>query len=137
LTGQVQAVINSRNLFRGTEPSLKQIFSIKNEADELKEPEGIEKIDTFNKIIFSNVSFSYNGNKNVLEKINLSIPKHEISLSGKVVPTGKKVYRPKKSGKPRTKNIKTKTIEKEKKETVPKPSFTYSVSSNEKKYIRN
>ena len=73
----------------------------------------------------------------ILGDINLSIPKYEISLSGKVVPTGKKVHRPKKSGKPRTRNIKTKTIEKEKKETVPKPSFTYSVSSNEKKYIRN
>ena len=73
----------------------------------------------------------------ILGDINLSIPKYEISLSGKVVPTGRKSKRVKKSRKPRTKNIKTKTIEKEKKETVPQPTFTYSVSSNEKKYIRS
>ena len=73
----------------------------------------------------------------ILGDINLSIPKYEISLSGKVVPTGRKSKRVKKNRKPRTKNIKTKTIEKEKKETVPQPTFTYSVSSNEKKYIRS
>jgi ABC-type multidrug transport system fused ATPase/permease subunit len=75
LTVQVQIIVNQRNLLKGSEPSLRQVYSLKNEADELKEPEGIEKVDTFKEIKFSDVSFSYNGNKNVLNKINLTIPK--------------------------------------------------------------
>ena len=75
LAGQVQVVIRQRTELKGTEPSLQQIYSLKNEADELKEPEGIKKIDTFKKIEFSDVLFSYNGNENVLKNINLTIPK--------------------------------------------------------------
>ena len=75
LVGQVQLVISQRNELKGAEPSLQQIYSLKNEADELKELSGIEKIDTFKAIRISDVSFSYNGKENVLSKINLIIPK--------------------------------------------------------------
>jgi ABC-type multidrug transport system fused ATPase/permease subunit len=79
MSGQVQLVINQRNNLKGSEPSLQQIYSLKNEADELKEPEGIEKIDTFNEITFSDVSFSYNGGKDVLKKINIIIAKGKMT----------------------------------------------------------
>jgi len=78
LAGQVQLVISQRNELKGAEPSLQQIYSLKSEADELKEASGVEKIDTFKKIIFSDVSFSYNNQKVVLNKISLIIPKEKM-----------------------------------------------------------
>jgi len=75
LSGQIQFIINQRNGLKGAEPSLKQIYSLKRDADNLKEPEGIKIVDTFNEINFSNVSFSYNGIEDVLKKISISIPK--------------------------------------------------------------
>jgi len=78
LAGEVQTVISHRNSLKRVEPSLLQIYLLKNEADELKEPLGIEKIDTFKEIAFSDVSFSYNGKENVLNKIDLIIPKEKM-----------------------------------------------------------
>ena len=75
LAGQAQLIISQRNELKGTEPSLRQIYSLKDEADKLREPEGIKKINRFNEMKFSNVTFSYNGNENVLSNINLTVPK--------------------------------------------------------------
>ena len=63
MTVQVQIIVDLRNILKGAEPALRQVYSLKNEADEFKEPEGIEKIDTFKEIKFSDVSFLYNGNE--------------------------------------------------------------------------
>nr|NQU89205.1 ABC transporter ATP-binding protein [Bacteroidota bacterium] len=79
IAAQIQLVINQRNELKGAEPSLQQIYLLKNEADKLREPSGIKKIDTFKKIIFSDVSFSYNGNQKVLDKINLIITKGKMT----------------------------------------------------------
>ena len=75
VAGHVQSIIKNRNELKRAEPSLRQIYSLKNEADEFKEPEGIEKVDTFKEIQFSNVVFSYNGKESVLDRINFIIPK--------------------------------------------------------------
>jgi len=75
LSGQVQSVISQRNALKASQPSFRQIYSLKKEADKLKEPSGIEKIATFKEIRFSDVSFSYSGKENVLSKIDLIIPK--------------------------------------------------------------
>ncbi|MFH1798613.1 MAG: ABC transporter ATP-binding protein [Candidatus Omnitrophota bacterium] len=73
---QVQIIIGQRNEFKAAEPSLQQIYSIKNEADKLKESEGGKKLGMFTeKIAFENVSFSYDGNKQVLDNISFTIPK--------------------------------------------------------------
>ena len=59
LTGQVQIIVSQRNELHGAGPSLKQIYDLKSEADELKESNRAIVIDKFNEISFSDVSFSY------------------------------------------------------------------------------
>jgi len=77
-SGQVQLIINQRNQYKGAEPSLNQIFLLKEEAENNKEVEKGKKINTFEKIKIDNLSFSYDGNKNVINNIDISINKGDM-----------------------------------------------------------
>ena len=62
--GQVQLIINQRNQYKGAEPSLNQIFSLKEESEKSKEMQTGKKINSFKKIVINDLYFSYKDNNN-------------------------------------------------------------------------
>lgn len=73
---QVQQIVFFRNTYKGTEPSIEQIYTLKIEADEFREQKGDRAIDRMEKgIEFRGVSYSYNGKKDILADVNMVVPK--------------------------------------------------------------
>jgi ABC-type multidrug transport system fused ATPase/permease subunit len=76
IAAQVQVIVVYRNMYKGTEPSIEQIFSLKIEADHFKEPKGKRSVVRMSKgIDIRAVSFGYNEKKEILKDINIFIPK--------------------------------------------------------------
>lgn len=74
-----------KNYIQNMAPALEQIYNLKSEAEEMRQPSGIQAFDGFKKqIIFKNVSFSYPNQERLFNGINLIIPKGKmVALAGK------------------------------------------------------
>jgi ABC-type multidrug transport system fused ATPase/permease subunit len=76
VASQVQTIVFYRNSFKGTEPSIEQIFALKIEADDYKEQKGDRLVVRMDKgIELRGASFSYCGKKDILTEINMFVPK--------------------------------------------------------------
>ena len=74
LSTEVQAIVRSRNDLKAIEPSLNQIFELKEKADQNIEKSGSQLIKTFvNSIKLENIKFSYPGSPETLNNVNLEI----------------------------------------------------------------
>ncbi len=80
LSAVLRAISTNMNQLLTLVPSYEKINNIRSEAKTNRPNFGTIKFDNLKKpIIFNNVTFSYTGKKNVLENINLIIPKNEIT----------------------------------------------------------
>lgn len=78
-------ITHHRNYIQNMAPALEQIYNLKSEAEEMRQPSGAQEFRGFKKeIIFKDVSFSYPNQKRLFNGINLIIPKGKmVALAGK------------------------------------------------------
>lgn len=75
LSTELQAIVRSRNDLKSIEPSLNQIFELKDQADRKIEKSGETKLSSLKKNIkFEKISFSYDKKLEVLKNVNIEIP---------------------------------------------------------------
>lgn len=78
-------ITNQRNYLQNMAPALEQIYSLKVEAERMRQPSGELKFEGFKKeIVLKGISFSYPRQERLFNSINLVIPKGKmIALVGK------------------------------------------------------
>jgi len=78
-------ITNQRNYLQNMAPALEQIYSLKTEAEKLRQPSGELNFSGFKKeIVLKDISFSYPRQERLFSSINLVIPKGKmIALVGK------------------------------------------------------
>jgi ABC-type multidrug transport system fused ATPase/permease subunit len=78
-------ITHQRNYLQNMAPALEQIYSLKAEAEKMRQPSGEQKFEGFKKeIALKDVSFTYPGQQRLFDSINLAIPKGKmVALVGK------------------------------------------------------